>query len=103
MTYQPQGWVLLLLSKSNGRFLYRIFAQWSEGDYWRLSSGSDDLQQLIDADTHWKLPQSSGSLYVLPKNAEGNIAGYSKSVLKQIIQAGKEQGMSIEKVLIHRH
>ena len=65
--HTPDAWVLIHTTGG----IVRICAGWSggylDGDYWRISSGVEDMQEEGD----WYLfPQHSGSVYRCHKNAE---------------------------------
>lgn len=71
--YQPNNWqVIKVVPKSTPEIThYRILAGWtgsySYGSSWKLSSG---IEQIIDLTFNWKVPQTSGSVYVLNKHQE---------------------------------
>lgn len=72
--YQPDSWQLIhVIPKDTSAAYYRILAGWSGsfmyGSSWKLSSG---CEQVIDEGDSWRVPQSSGSVYILRKNSEGD-------------------------------
>ena len=72
--YTPNNWQLVRVTpKDTSAIYYRILAGWSGsfmyGSSWKLSSG---CEQVIDEGDSWCVPQSSGSVYILRKNSEGD-------------------------------
>lgn len=86
--YTPNNWQLVhVIPKDTSAAYYRILAGWSGsfiyGNSWKLSSG---CEQVIDEGDSWRVPQSSGSVYILSKNSEKpSVAtvGVLKSVMQQ--------------------
>lgn len=85
--YTPDSWQLVhVIPKDTSADYYRILAGWSGsfmyGNSWKLSSG---CEQMIDEGANWRVPQSSGSVYILRKNSEQPsmaTAGILESVMK---------------------
>ena len=71
--YSPDSWqvIKVTLKSPSNPVHYRILAGWSGsymyGESWKLSSG---CERVIDQGSTWKVPQSSGSVYMLSKTAE---------------------------------
>jgi hypothetical protein len=70
--YTPDVWVVVHLSGTKvSKAYYKILAGWHggylDGDSWKLSSG---IEKVIDRETYWEIPQSSGSVYICYKEAE---------------------------------
>ena len=82
--YNPDNWQLILVTPTDTTCepYYKILAGWSGsymyGSNWKLSSG---VEQVIDQGNDpegfglygdsWRVPQSSGSVYILRKTSEG--------------------------------
>lgn len=85
--YFPDNWQLFhIIPKDTSAAYYRILAGWSGsfmyGSSWKLSSG---CEQVLDEKDSWRVPQSSGSVYILCKNSERPsmvTAGVLESVMK---------------------
>lgn len=95
--YRPDSWqVVHVIPKDTGADYYRILAGWSGGfaygSSWKLSSGfgairyrTSGCKQVIREGDYWRVPQSSGSVYILRKNSEHPsmvTAGVLESVMK---------------------
>jgi len=87
--YSPDSWELVKVT-TNSKVHYRILAGWSGsymyGNSYKLSSGFDSADQVVNLPYNWKIPQSSGSVYILSKNSEKpSVAtvGVLKSVMQQ--------------------
>ena len=84
--YTPNNWQLVRVTpKDTGAIYYRILVGWSGsfmyGSSWKLSSGFGPVrngtfgcEQVIDEGDSWRVPQSSGSVYILRKNSERSSA-----------------------------
>ena len=105
--YFPDNWQLVrVIPKDTSAIYYRILAGWSGsfiyGSSWKLSSGFGPVRngtfgckQVIDEGNDpegfglygdsWRVPQSSGSVYILRENSEQPsmaTAGVLESVMK---------------------
>ncbi len=70
--YVPESWkIVKVTDPSTGTSHKRVLCSWYGGycgsDEWRLSSGNLEPQ---DCGDHWKVPQTSGSVYQLLKANE---------------------------------
>ena len=70
--YNPDSWVIIKLSDlKNNTHHYRVLCSWSGsytwGSSWKISSGIEDV---IDEGEYWRMPQTSGSTYLLHKSCE---------------------------------
>jgi len=87
--YTPDNWQLVhvIPKDTNHKSYYRILAGWSGsymyGSSWKLSSG---CEQVFDLGDSWKVPQSSGSVYVLRKTSEYSSMA-TAGVLENIVQS----------------
>ena len=72
-TYNPDLWQVIKVTPKDVTRVphYRILAGWNGsytyGSSWKISSG---IEQIIDLTYNWKVPQTSGSVYVLNKHQE---------------------------------
>lgn len=98
--YTPDNWQLVhvIPKDTNCNSYYRILAGWSGsfmyGNSWKLSSG---CEQVLDQGDSWRVPQSSGSVYILRKNSER----YSTStygVLEDLMQENPYVKLEIVKM-----
>lgn len=86
--YFPDNWQLVrVIPKDTSAAYYRILAGWSGsfmyGSSWKLSSG---CERVIDEGDSWRVPQSSGSAYILRKNSE-RPSMVTAGVLESIVQS----------------
>ena len=70
--YTPDCWVIVEISGTKVPETYRrVLAGWYggfiNGDSWKMSSG---INEMIDRETHWEIPNHSGSTYYCYKTAE---------------------------------
>ena len=71
--YSPDSWqvIKVTLKTPDNPVHYRILAGWTGsftyGSSWKLSSG---IESVVDQGDTWKVPQSSGSVYMLSKHQE---------------------------------
>ena len=69
--YTPDCWVAIKLHFKEKEPYYRILAGWYGGfagsNSWKLSSG---IEEIIDEGTHYRILQTSGSVYLCGKNLE---------------------------------
>ena len=99
----PDTWqVVKLTNRENGNIHHRLMCGWFggylNGDSWRMSSG---IERIIDQDTHWHIPQTSGSVYICHKN-NNRLGGYASSVLARIIETAVDvdiECITIEEIL----
>lgn len=70
-TYRPHSWKLVKLVSPEYGTIYKVLASWYGGfagaNSWKLSSG---VEGVIQDENLITLPQSSGSVYELHRNAE---------------------------------
>ncbi len=97
--YKPDSWELVhVIPKDTSADYYRILAGWSGsymyGNSWKLSSG---CEQVLDEGNSWRVPQSSGSVYILRKNSEHTSLAVT-GVLQSIIQSNPETKIEIVKM-----
>lgn len=89
--YTPDRWVILKLNSDVGSST-KILASWYGGfagsDSWKLSSGNEAVH---DCGTYWEIPQASGSVYHLYKNA----VGMSMYATAQLERFRKVPGLTI--------
>lgn len=90
--YQPDSWQLVhVIPKDTSAAYYRILAGWSGsymyGSSWKLSSG---CEQVFDLGDSWKVPQSSGSVYILRKTSEHPSLA-TAGVLESIVQSNHDE------------
>ena len=80
--YAPDYWLILDTGQTK-----KVFASWlggfMNGPSWKLSSGT---KEIIDGESHWILPQESGSIYQLHKDCEGS-SGWHQVVLQKFLDA----------------
>ena len=93
--YTPDKWQILDMGNHK-----RVFGVWSggylSGDSWKLSSG---IEGIHGDETHWILPQTSGSVYYLHKLMEGSTV-YGMGIMKQILEVNPQaKRVTIEDVL----
>lgn len=78
--HSPDRWVVLEMD-NNGNKIRKVLGGWSggylDGDYWRLSSGTVEIEE---DDDYYIFKQHSGSTYKCHKKAEG-LTGLMSSVL----------------------
>ena len=70
--YSPDSWEIIeVKSKDSPKLHHRVLAGWSGsymyGNNWKVSSGFISVFDLGDL---WKVPQTSGSVYMLNKHRE---------------------------------
>lgn len=92
MVVRAEGWVIIHITRPGEKDLYKVFASWVDVDVWRVSSGVFDKSQLKDQGSEFIWPQSSGSIYILPKEGEGLLTAYTATVLNNAIQHSNEIG-----------
>ena len=95
----PDTWqVVKLTAKETGEVHYRLMCGWyggfTQGDSWRMSSG---IEKIIDEDTHWRIPQHSGSVYVCHKNNE-RLSGFAANTLNHIIETSTVVDIELVKI-----
>lgn len=84
--YTPDLWQIVKITPvdTTKEPYFRIMACWyggfTKGDSWKLSSG---IVEIKDAGDFWEVPNHSGSVYFLGKNAQG-MSGYGSMVLQQL-------------------
>jgi len=92
--YQPDRWCVLQINASN-QMIYKVFASWSGGyggsDSWQLNSG---ITRATLMDQRWEFDGSSGSVYSCHTQGYGT-NGYSNSVLSNLIEKARAQGIEI--------
>lgn len=95
--YNPDDWVIVKIISDDPH--YRVLCSWAggylDGDEWKLSSG---IQSIEETDTHYIMPQHSGSVYELHKNSE-RMSGIMSGVWNRLTSRVVE-GMGIELVSI---
>lgn len=97
--YNPDRWVVLEFTYSNGETLKKVFAGWYggylNGDSWKLSSGVTNQREFDD---RYEFENHSGSLYICPKPAYG-MSGYMGSIyssfMKQVQESNGEASMRL--------
>jgi len=106
--YSPDSWQLVrvrtlrdrshVIPKDTSAAYYRILAGWSGsymyGSSWKLSSG---CEQVLDEGDNWRVPQSSGSVYVLRKNSERSSAA-TWGVLERVMRDNPDVKLEIVKM-----
>jgi len=84
MQYNPDLWTIVAVTHKEDVY-YRVLASWyggyTRGDSWKLSSS---IERLDDFGDHYEANNSSGSVYILPKNNVG-MSSYSASVLANLM------------------
>lgn len=96
--YNPDVWVLLKISGTDVPTpYYRILAGWYGGyagsDSWQMSSG---VNEIIDRDTYWEMPNHSGSLYFCNKRCE-TVSSLTASIFARY-QAQNTEAVTIQRV-----
>ncbi|WP_105172417.1 hypothetical protein [Pseudoalteromonas sp. T1lg24] len=94
-SYHAQGWILVKVTPEKSDSYYKIFADLGPLG-WRLSSGSNSRPIKLSEVDSWAWPQSSGSLYTLPIQAEGNLDEYCMEELTLILMKSETQGIQVE-------
>lgn len=88
-TYTPDIWRVVSLTNEAGEVHHRVIAGWyggfARGDSWKLSSG---IEKIIDKNTYWEMPQTSGSVYFCHKGNE-KLSSYTHSVITSMIENSK--------------
>ena len=71
-TYNPDYWLIVEFDSPEYGKIQKVFATWSggylDGTSWKLSSGNKEVT--VDGD-YYIVPQDSGSVYRLHKEAKG--------------------------------
>ena len=79
--YTPDRWILVKLTSTESTY-YRVLASWyggyTEGDSWKLSSG---IEKTIEYPDRYEYLNSSGSLYICYKGAEGT-SNYTRGIFE---------------------
>ncbi len=93
---RPNGWTILKFT-ANQEVLYKIFATWRWGnEEWMLSSGAYSAQDITEDDANYIWPQTSGSIYYLPKDGQRGFTFYQGQVLEGLITKANDAGASVE-------
>jgi hypothetical protein len=70
MIYTPDSWRIIKIENEDTRH-FRILCSWYGGylgsDSWKISSG---IENVIEHETHYEIPQTSGSTYLIYKTNE---------------------------------
>ena len=95
-TYHPDSWVPVVIeSKEHGK-VYKILASWYGGyvnpDSWKLSSGIESIS--TDENGMMTMPQSSGSVYVVPPRTHMSLL--MDTILSSFKLDGEECGFTID-------
>lgn len=107
--YFPDNWQLVrVIPKDTSAIYYRILAGWSGsfmyGSSWKLSSGFGPVrngtfgcEQVLDEKDSWRVPQSSGSVYILRKNSE-RPSMVTDGVLESVMKSNPDIKLEIVKM-----
>ncbi|WP_133408056.1 hypothetical protein [Parashewanella tropica] len=97
----PEGWVILKITNDEENPFYKVFSSWDEPfqDKWRLSSGAD-LCELVENEKAYIWPQSSGSVYWLPKGAQGNCTLSNSQKLEEFLRLDGVESVELNSGLI---
>ena len=92
--FTPDLWTIIEINNSaDNKIHHRVLASWCGGfagaDSWQLSSGIDDI---VDDDSYFTLPQVSGSVYNCHKS------GYGMSSLAGSIYIGLQEKLATQKI-----
>lgn len=98
MEVRAEGWVIVHITRAGEKDIYKVFASWIDGDVWRMSSGAFDKSQLKDQGDEFIWPQSSGSVYILPKKGEGRLTAHTSNVLSDAIKHAKNISAKIQTI-----
>ena len=94
-TYNPDKWVMLEISNSEGKFR-KILASWYggylNGDSWRVSSS---IIQTSIKNSKYEFFTESDSVYVCDKRDYG-MSTYTSAIISRLVDVSKENNISIE-------
>jgi hypothetical protein len=88
--YVPDRWTVVQVCPPSGEVHYRILGSWYGGffgsDVWKLSSG---IEAVEEHEHHWRVPQTSGSVYICAKPRRGmsSLAANALADLQERIRA----------------
>ena len=101
ITYNPDHWIIIRIDSKEHSSVYKVLATWTGsylwGSSWKISSGVEGIE---DKNDHWRLPQSSGSVYNLKKGNE-TIDSLASSILHRYQRDAEESNglFSIKRVM----
>ena len=95
--YAPDKWKLIKLTSTEKGTHYRVLAGWyggyTGGDSWKISSGVEKTTEFHD---RYEYLNTSGSLYVCYKGAEG-----TSSYMREVFEGYAEQNSDSLKIEIY--
>lgn len=77
----PDGWVIVTTEFEKGKTTYKIFSSWIKDDQWRISSGDNGFDNLVDFGSFFIWKQRSGAIYKLIKQRSGELSMYARDIL----------------------
>ena len=98
MTYNPNYWMVLRMTSTEGGIIYKVFATWvggyTYGDSWRMNSGIVEVKKKENTIEFYGY---SGSVYECLLDEESyRTTMYTQSVLDSMIQKADLIGAKIE-------
>ena len=101
--YTPDSWTIIkLTNESTNKTHYRVLCSWSGsylwGSSWKISSGVESVEDLGD---FYRMPQTSGSVYLLYKTQE-RMSGQMSNILAYYQEQENESGLEIKDMAIEQ-
>lgn len=108
--YSPTNWQVIKVTDSKTKEChYRILAGWTGsftyGSSWKLSSGIEAIIDLTynvtvpkESKPYWKVPQTSGSVYVLNKHQE-HMSTATMGVLESVQQGNPDLVLEVVEMM----
>lgn len=97
MTYTPDNWVIVKMTRPEG-VIHKVLAGWSggylNGDSWRMNSGIVRTSQ--DGD-YILFYGESGSVYKCHKDAQ-RLSASTAAIYDTLVNQGKQKGVTVEMV-----
>lgn len=95
----PDCWQIVKINSETPhyRVLCAFMGGYLGGDAWQLSSGIEEVEE---TETHYVMPQTSGSVYKLHKHSE-RMSGIMSSVWNRLVSQ-QDENVTIELVSIEK-